>query len=93
MVQLLYLLNVQIMTCNGRTSHESRVFLLWCHAKEQILVFEQYLALLNIFECSICKEYKVEEKPSLVDESSYTCGTWKTKNDPEFFIPNNLHPV
>ena len=62
-------------------------------AKEQILVFEQYLSSLNIFECSVCKECKIEEKPALVHELSYTCGTCKTKNDPEFFIRNNLHPV
>ena len=60
--------------------------------KEQVLTFEQYLSMLNIFKCSVCLECNIEAKP-FADDPNYVCGGCKTRNDPLFFIKNNLHPV
>ena len=61
--------------------------------KEQILTFDQLLANLNIFECSICKECHIEAMPVSQDRPDYTCNSCKKRGDPDFFIRNNLHPV
>ena len=60
--------------------------------KEQILTFEQYLSSLNVFKCSVCMECKIVEKPP-ADNPNYTCKECNARNDPDFFIRNNLHPV
>ena len=60
--------------------------------KEQILTFEQYLSTLNVSWCSICRESQIEEKP-FVRDPNYVCAACTKRNDPEYFIRNNLHPV
>lgn len=61
--------------------------------KEQILTFEQLLENLNIFECTICRECHIEANPVSSDRVDYVCKTCTKRNDPDFFINNNLHPV
>jgi hypothetical protein len=61
-------------------------------AKEQILTFEQYLSTLNVLKCPVCLECHIETKPDLPD-SDYICSSCKKRNDPNYFVNNNLHPV
>ena len=61
-------------------------------AKEQILTYEHFLSSLNILKCPICKECNIVEKPA-EKQCSYKCDSCRKRNDPDFFIDNNLHPV
>jgi hypothetical protein len=60
--------------------------------KEQILAFEQYLTTLNIFKCTVCLECRIETKPASTDPN-HICAKCKKRNDPQYFLKNNLHPV
>ena len=60
--------------------------------EEQILTFEQYCAQLNISLCSVCRECKIEQKPEIRDPN-YVCSTCKRRNDPDYFLRRNMHPV
>jgi len=59
--------------------------------KEGILNFEQYQSSLNVFKCSVCLECQIDSAPPVYHR--YVCNTCKRRNDPDFYIDNNLHPV
>jgi hypothetical protein len=59
---------------------------------EKILSFEQYMATLNIFKCSVCLECQIEAKPNCTNPE-YVCKSCAKRKDPDYFINNNLHPV
>ena len=59
---------------------------------EEILTFEQYLSTLNVFKCTVCFECNIEAK-ALTDNDRYTCASCTRRDDPSFFIDNNLHPI
>ena len=61
-------------------------------AKERILTFEQYMASLNVFKCSVCLECRIETKDTL-DGLVHRCSSCKKRNDDNYYINNNLHPV
>lgn len=70
--------------------------------KEQILQFEHNLADLNIYKCSDCLECHIEQRRGIMrsgriasdgDAVDYICKKCKTRNDPEYFLRNNMHPV
>ena len=61
-------------------------------AKERILTFEQYMASLNVFKCSVCLECEIREKP-LDNTPNYICPTCTRRKDPTYYTDNNLHLV
>ena len=61
-------------------------------AKEKILTFEHDMANLNMFMCSQCKECQIESKPATGD-MMHVCKACKKRDDPDYYIKNNLHPV
>ena len=61
-------------------------------AREKILQFEHDMESLNMFMCSGCKECHIESKPA-TNELVYTCKACDKRNDPDYYINNNLHPV
>jgi len=61
-------------------------------AKEKILQFEHEMESLNMFMCTGCKECHIESKPATSD-LTYVCKACNKRNDPDYYIKNNLHPV
>ena len=61
-------------------------------AKEKILQFEYEMESLNMFMCTGCKECHIESKPATSD-LAYVCKACNKRNDPDYYIKNNLHPV
>ena len=61
-------------------------------AKERILTFEQYMASLNVFKCSVCLECRIETKDT-TDDLIHRCSSCEKRKDDNYYIDNNLHPV
>lgn len=62
--------------------------------KEAILKFEHEMKTLNIRKCIQCLENKIVRR--LYDDSGlkdFVCPKCKERNDPNYYLHNNLHPV
>ena len=60
--------------------------------KESILTSSQHMATFNIVKYSVCLECHMGSKP-YVEDPTYVCSTCTTRNDPDYFLDNNLHPI
>jgi hypothetical protein len=62
--------------------------------KEEILKFEHEMKSLNIRTCKHCLENKIVRRLYVHSNSTdYICPQCKDRNDPNYFLNNNLHPI
>ncbi len=60
--------------------------------KEQILEHEFLTNNLNIVKCNVCLECHIQNNV-LPDQETYTCKKCCERNDNDYYLNNNLHPV
>ena len=79
--------------CNYNGSHGQKVpTVREILTRENILQFEHDMESLNMFMCTECKECRLESKPPTKD-LMHICQACKKRQDPDYYIKNNLHPI